>query len=273
MDRQKEFTKIFESVCRRRSGWEVWNDMVWIFAITISNTVDVRRREAREAQYMRIIKKYDAEEVQAFVQMFAEVVMALEENPDRDFMGELFMRLELGNKWRGQFFTPYSVCEMMADITIRDKIDQIERQWYIGVNDCACGAGATLIAAANALRKRGINYQNHVVFVGQDVDAMSGLMCYIQLSLLGCAGWVYIDNTITNPSHGHLLFGDNDDKTWYMPMFYADVWEMRRRIAKVMAVLGERKSEVDPEPMVDVTVVESTKKRNAGQYMSDLGGG
>ena len=35
---------------------------------------------------------------------FAIVVEALERNPEQDFLGELYMELELGNHWKGQVF-------------------------------------------------------------------------------------------------------------------------------------------------------------------------
>lgn len=51
-----------------------------------------------------------------------------------------------------------------------------------------------------------------------------GTMCYIQLSLLGCAGYVKIGNTLTDPMH------DGDDPTayWYTPGYFSSVWQLRR---------------------------------------------
>ena len=101
---------------------------------------------------------------------------------------------------------------------------------YISVCDPACGAGATLISAANTMKGLRHNFQNHVLFVGQDIDRGVGMMCYIQLSLLGCAGYICIGNTITNPLTGHILFPQEREgqELWYMPMFGSDVWQWRR---------------------------------------------
>ena len=61
---------------------------------------------------------------------FAIVVEALERNPDQDFLGRLYMSLELGNHWKGQFFTPYDVCRCMAEITIQDNIQNLQKDVY-----------------------------------------------------------------------------------------------------------------------------------------------
>lgn len=161
---------------------------------------------------------------------FAIVVEALERNPEQDFLGELYMELELGNHWKGQFFTPYCVCKMMSEITVGDVDRQIEEKGYISICDPACGAGATLIAAVNSMRNAKHNFQNHVLFVGQDIDRIVGMMCYIQLSLLGCAGYICIGNTITNPLVGHVLFPQEMEgqELWITPMFQSNVWAWRR---------------------------------------------
>ncbi len=52
-----------------------------------------------------------SEEWTNLAKCFAIVVEALERNPEQDFLGELYMELELGNHWKGQFFTPYCVCK------------------------------------------------------------------------------------------------------------------------------------------------------------------
>ena len=63
---------------------------------------------------------------------------------------------------------------------------------YRTATDPACGAGAMLIAFANAAKRHGINYQKHVLFVSQDIDRTAAMMCYIQMSLLGCPAVVVI---------------------------------------------------------------------------------
>lgn len=108
--RQKELIRIFDRACRRHNRWTVWADFVVMAAISISNTVDKSRAEDRTKTYMTLTSKYDQEEMECISRMLAEVVNGLEENPDQDFLGEMFMALELGNEHNGQFFTPYNVC-------------------------------------------------------------------------------------------------------------------------------------------------------------------
>ena len=157
--------------------------------------------------------------------------MALEENSEQDFLGNIFMKLELGSHWHGQFFTPYNICELMAEINSDNLKQQIEEKGWISVNDCACGAGATLIAAANVFRKHDVNFQDHALFVAQDVDRIAGMMCFIQLSLIGCPGYVVIANSLTSPLTGNsALFPEEKEEQefWYTPMWFSDVWNMRR---------------------------------------------
>lgn len=53
-------------------------------------------------------------------------------------------------------------------------------------------------------------------------------MCYLQLSLLGCAGYVKIANTLTDPMRKN----DDINKYWYTPMYFSDVWRIRRALHK-----------------------------------------
>lgn len=160
---QTEFVKIFNSLCGRYGRWEIWQDFITLAAIAISNTVDRSHAAEREKTYMTIAGKYKPEEMLKFSQMLQEVVIGMDFNPDQDFLGELYMALDLGNDHAGQFFTPYDVCRMMAEITGTDLQARIERDGWISVNDCACGAGALLVAFANACTRQEINYQTSVL--------------------------------------------------------------------------------------------------------------
>jgi type I restriction-modification system DNA methylase subunit len=157
----------------------------------------------------------------------------MEAYPDCDFLGELYMELELGNKHGGQFFTPYHLCRAMARVNLtRQLIDEeMDGQGYVSINDCACGAGALLVAAANYLREIGFNYQRNALFVAKDIDSTTALMCYIQLTLLGCAGYVIIGDTLAAPQTGPVLFGEESSRCWYTPVYYEDTWTIRRLAA------------------------------------------
>ena len=231
---QKSVVKLIDSLCGRYSRWEVWQDFIIMSAISISNVVDGSHRDSREKQYLDRVAKYSEKELETFSQMLAEVTNAMEQNPDQDFLGELFMALDLGNEWKGQFFTPYDVCRLMASMTYNNDLKQkIAQKGWVSVSDPACGAGALLIAFANDCRRPGheINYQTSVLFVAQDIDFLAGMMCYIQLSLMGCPGYVVIDDSISHPITGidpHGLIPRDGPKVWYTPMYFRDVWHWRR---------------------------------------------
>ena len=236
-DSEKEFLKLFDKLTYSRSTWQVWADLMSAIACSISNSLDhtPEHYERREKEYAQCIERLGSVEVPA--KMLGIIVMALENNPEQDFLGKMFMNLSLGNHWEGQFFTPYFICKLMSkvkdvafEISEENYDELIEEQGYISICDLTCGAGATLIAAANSAKGYKYNFQNHVLFVGQDVDRVVALMCYIQLSLLGCAGYICVGDTLTNPMTGSVLFPKEKEgqELWYMPMFQSDVWRWRR---------------------------------------------
>ena len=225
---QKEFLKTFHSLTIRRRDWDIWTDFVTMAACSISNAVDKFHFDEREKTYLRIVNKYDKEERQLFPQLLAYTVLALEENPEQDFLGDIYTELGLNSKEHKQIFTPYHICHMMAEITFGDLVTQVEEKGYVEINDCCCGAGATLIAAANVakykLEKAGLNFQNHILVTGQDIDYLVTMMCYIQLSLLGVAGYFKVGNALTEPMTDH----DDLSTYWFTPMYFFPVWHYRR---------------------------------------------
>lgn len=227
---EKEFARTFRKLTYRSSPWEVWKDFITMFACSLSNSLDKANFAERESCYMQIVRnrKYSKQELNLFPQLVAETVMALEYNPEQDFLGKIFMELGLGNDAGGQFFTPYSVCRCMAGITMSDVLTLVKEKGYITINDPACGAGATLIAgiyeARKQLDKANLNFQNHVLISAQDIDYTTALMCYIQISLLGVAGYIKVGNTLTEP----MCSTDTLENYWFTPMYFSKVWVMRR---------------------------------------------
>lgn len=229
---QKEIYEQFRYLSNRHGKWEVWSDFITLSACSLC----LSDRAQHEGEYAAIVKRYSKEEMVRFSKMFAYTVEALENNPDQDFLGDMFMTFDLSNTWRGQFFTPYSVSKMMAMMTAKDLNAKLEKQPWVSVIDPACGAGALLIAFAQECLRQKVNFQTSALFVAQDIDRTAALMCFVQLSLLGCPGYVVVGDSITNPVTGNSLLlplKKPGQEIWYTPMLYTDTWQWRIAIDRI----------------------------------------
>lgn len=230
-DWDKEFIKLFDAQLGRNNAWTVWQAMIGGIACAFSNLgdVDKNRHDKREEEYTRCEKIIGKENLAEALNI---IVNALQRNPQQDFLGKIFMELELGSNWNGQFFTPFSISQLMGTIDIDEQVIQrIHDNGWTSIVDPTCGAGSTLIGAISALmHQKDINYQRQVLFVGQDLDRTVAQMCYIQLTLLGCAGYIVIGDTLSNPLEGDLLFPNEKEEQdfWYTPLWWDEVWTGRR---------------------------------------------
>ena len=249
---EHEFLKIFRELCYSRNAWEVWADLITVMACSIANAVDrePKRHASREIEYERCIKHLGG--IGKPAHLFAIVVEALEKDPDQDFLVKLYMNLNLGNHWKGQFFTPYNISRLMAEMTLGNCQEQVDREGWISVCEPTVGGGAMLISAANTIRRQKINYQNHVLFVGQDIDRIVAMMAYIQISLLGCPGYLVVGNSLSNPIVGSALMPMEKEgqEFWYTPLYYSEVWHYRRVFTAMDSLLrNEIKPEQKPIPL------------------------
>lgn len=231
-----EIVKFFNALTGARQLWELWEDAMILFATMLSNAVDKRFYDKREEMFRNVAGKYSEKEIQTFLQIFAEIVNQLEAEPEQDFLGDLYMQLDLGSHWHGQFFTPYNVCKMMADLQLPDGLS-FEDAKAVTITDCACGGGALLIASAHSYRKKmakiGLNAQDFVCLYAQDLSMVAALMCYIQISLQGYAGKIKIGDSLLHP----MLDTDSGSDIWYTPMWFSDVWVQRRAVECIVGGL------------------------------------
>lgn len=214
----KALEKLIRESAYRHPLHTVFADFVEMSALAISNAVDLCQREKREARYLEIVKRYNAEEAARFPQMLGCLVMALE-GEMRDHLGRLFMAIELGNHWVGQFFTPYELCVLMAKMQLHDAAELIEAKGFITMCEPAAGAGAMVIACAQALRDAEINYQQTLHVTAQDLDSTAAQMCYLQMSLLGIPGVVVVGDTLRM----------EERERWYTPAHIVDGWAWKLR--------------------------------------------
>ena len=251
---QKEIVKLFSAFDGSKNRRQIFDDFLVMTACMLSNLGDHVHYEEREEKYLHYAKQYKPQDLDIFARMIAEIVAGMEDNPDQDFLGEMYMALDFGSSAAGQFFTPYSVCRMMASVVADYDLLKhgIEEKGFVGVTDPACGAGALLTAFANECLRHDINPQTQVLFVAQDIDFTVGCMCYIAMSYMGLAGYVVIGDTLCNPNTTYdsrgLLPVDNDSRIWYTPMFMTrDLWAGRRVAASMDLMFGNgRKPESRP---------------------------
>ncbi|MFC6570149.1 hypothetical protein [Actinoplanes utahensis] len=148
-----------------------------------------------EDQYMQVVKKYDKEELDLFAKLLTMVVNGLDGSVC-DFLGELYMSLELGIIGQGSFLRPWPVSKLMAFITYSDQLKAIEGD-FITLSDPAAGAGCMPMAFAEIMREQGHNPQKRLWVQCWDIDSTAAGMCYIQLALLHIPAEVVIGNSLT----------------------------------------------------------------------------
>jgi type I restriction-modification system DNA methylase subunit len=144
-----------------------------------------------------------------------------------DTIGEAYMEWNVSNKYSGQYFTPYHVAHMMAvsleiEQTVYERLEKaylssstgamhkfmsdkplgefvrkmggdlvqlcVEHFEPIKVNDCACGSGVMLLAAAEQCPRWALNW-GLVQFYGMDIDATCVKMAQINMMIYGLNGF------------------------------------------------------------------------------------
>lgn len=199
-----DIVKLIEAKAYRYNKERLISDVFEAGAIEISNAVDFAELEKKSERIKRILKGYDEDGQAAMREIFGKIFALLssvvyEDGVFNDYLGELFMKCELGDKHNGQFFTPYHISQLMAKITIEEDMvrEKQRRNEVLTLNDPCCGAGGLLIAALDVLRDYGLNYAHNCYIEANDIDARCVHMTYLQLSLAGVPAVVRHQNTIT----------------------------------------------------------------------------
>ncbi|EEC1173234.1 SAM-dependent DNA methyltransferase [Salmonella enterica subsp. houtenae serovar 44:z36,[z38]:-] len=189
-----EFISLFNQTARYHRRYEVFRDFVQMAACALHNGI-VHSPEL-ENEYLAIVKRHQREDVERLSQLLGILVLGLSVTPG-DFLGRVFMTLELGESQRGQFFTPYDVSRMMAKMTLTGIDKVMAGKPFITVSEPACGAGGMAIALAEEFVAAGYYLQRQFFVVCVDVDPVAAAMCFIQLTLLGIPAEVITGNSLT----------------------------------------------------------------------------
>ncbi|MCM1220776.1 MAG: N-6 DNA methylase [Lachnospiraceae bacterium] len=180
------------------------SDMFECGAIAVSNTVDFTQKKARDERYTQIMKGYKPQEQKLLIEIFGKIYALLtsevyDDGVFGDYLGELFMRCNQGNKDAGQFFTPYHISECMAKTVLTGADAEVKSKGIVTICDPCSGGDGMLMAALDVLKNDfDINYAYHCFMQAGDVDIRCVHMTYLQLALAGVPAIVCHQNTLTN---------------------------------------------------------------------------
>ena len=225
-DEYEKIVCLLNSLTGKRSLWQVFNDCISVYAVMIQNSFMPagKRFDNIERIYKNTVEDYTDTEKDVMLKTFAEIVVILNDKPFQDLLGDLYMRLDMGNEAIGQFFTPYNISLATAKAMLKksETQEKIAKKGHVTVLEPAAGGGANLIAACEVFKDFGIDYQKNVVFVAQELNRLTALMCYVALSLIGANAVIKIGDTLKAPYTNFFDEIKNDSEIWITPMFAAN---------------------------------------------------
>lgn len=225
---RRRFVSVFRDTARNLRRWEVFSDFITLAA----SELDMARIRTPEniARSREICAKYSESDINNMHALFGLMICALEAK-FHDFLGAIFMELELGDDRNGQYFTPYNVQSLLARLLMPDFDETIRREGFVTVSDPASGAAGMIVAYAEVLLEAGYNPSEQMFGSCIDIDPIAADMAFIQLSLLGIPAEVVTGNALTMQLN----------RVRYTPVYYINNFEKRleeqRRIAAMRKFL------------------------------------
>ncbi len=231
MDNQVNLLKLPDITRHRIDRHQVFSDFLELAAIRISNRVDPVHYEQRNECGCSINEVYTDTEHRDMLQYLEALVSCIKDNLERgdieDILGRLFE--ECGFSRNGQDQTPSGLSMLTAQLGLGEP-PQVPEKGYFVLDECSCGSGALILAFAEAMLVKDLNYCTQLVVSAMDTDLRCVHMAYIQLSLYGIPAVVIHGNTLTLQEYSR----------WYTPMYIINKWVWRNPFT-----LAGEKSPVD----------------------------
>jgi type I restriction-modification system DNA methylase subunit len=198
-DLRKQFIKVFDDLARHRERHDVLADFLEMaFCAIRKKTLPAgAEADAIEERYMAVVRRNKPEDVrQAIPKLFGITALAVQDG-GCDFLGQVVVELELPSQHMGQFFTPYDVSRMIAELTLDTVEEIIAEQGFVTVQEPACGAGGMIIAAADVLARKGFDVARQLYVEAIDISPLCFRMSYLQASLRGIPAAIRRGNTLS----------------------------------------------------------------------------
>lgn len=179
----KQFNSLFFEFQYKHNLNQVFDDLLTLIICSMG-------RGTQEKLYFETIKKYDKKEIENFCKLFAELMMIynrdLASEDWSDPLGTYYEFLASNYKKSafGQFFTPKTICNLMAQLVITPN------EWGKTISEPCSGSGRMILAS------------NHIAtgnyYVCQDLDPICCKMTAINLCFHEVRAEVHCTNALTN---------------------------------------------------------------------------
>ena len=216
----KDFIKIMGELDRSKHQSEVFSDFCELAYCALAKKASPfeDQRTQLEAQYMEVVGRYrNKDDIRRMPELLGIALNELSAG-GCDFLGEVAGEMGVLNDRLGQFFTPYHVSRLMAEINLTGLEKTIEEQRFVTVQEPAAGAGGMLIAVADKVEALGFNLETSLWFEATELSGSTFQMCYIQCAARGLAGRVTHGNSLTMETYtsaftaaAHPFFEANGD--------------------------------------------------------------
>lgn len=181
----KQFNSLFSKFAYKHQPATVFDDFLTIVVCCMAH-------QTEEELYLSVVKKYDRSEIETFTKMFAELIVvymnAQRQNIWIDPLGK-FYEILAGNSKKsalGQFFTPESLCNIMAQLIVSD-------DWGKTISEPCCGSGRNVLAANHKTKG---NY-----YVCEDIDPICCKMTAINLCFHEIRAEIHCHDAINRDKH------------------------------------------------------------------------
>lgn len=184
-----DFCKLIRQIASYKDPHTVFRDFLESIFCALAKTslppTQAEQAQTLEDRYMRVVHSYkDLDDFRKFPELLSFVILGLQ-NQDCDFLGEVAGELGSLSKWGGQFFTPFALSQLIAQMNVSaDSIaTHVKDKGYFSVSEPAIGAGGMILALGKTFSEAGFDIEKTVYVEGWDVSETAFQMAYIQLSL------------------------------------------------------------------------------------------
>lgn len=186
LDRSKSRIEVFRAFCEMA------------FCAIAKTTAPTRERaDQLESDYMACVARFrNKEDVRAMPELLSIAASALGQG-GRDFFGAVAAEIGALDAKLGQFFTPYEVSRLMAEISLGDASATIRDKGFLTIQEPAAGAGGMILAAADAIEGQGFDPAATIWFEGIELNRPTFQMAYLQTALRGLAGKMVCGNALS----------------------------------------------------------------------------